>query len=31
MSLNADEDNGTEVEPDYNEEEPPLEPGSGTY
>lgn len=29
MSLNADEDSGPEVEPDY-EEEPPPDPSSGT-
>lgn len=28
MSLNADEDSGPDVEPDYNEEEPPPDPGS---
>lgn len=29
MSLNADDDSGPEPEPDYNEEEPPVEPSSG--
>ncbi|KOB72269.1 Uncharacterized protein OBRU01_12541 [Operophtera brumata] len=28
MSLNADEDSGPDVEPDYNEEEPPPDPGA---
>lgn len=30
MSLNADDDSGPDPEVDYNEEEPPPDPSSGT-